>query len=195
MVLMVKADPDQVERELTEGVLRCPACGGRLARWAYGRSRPVRCVGGERRVRPRRARCVVCRKTQVLLPDDLLVRRRDEVVVIGSALLAHAVGEGHRPIAERLRVPGSTVRGWLRRFRARAGEIAGFFTRWALVLSPGSDPPGPSGTPVGDAVEAIGVAARSAVLRFGPSLVWSMTSRLTGGGLLANTSSLWLAPS
>ena len=195
MVLMVSGDPVRVERELTEGLLRCPACGGGLARWAYGRSRPVRSVGGERRVRPRRARCVGCRKTQVLLPDDLLVRRRDDAAVIGSALLAHAGGEGHRPIAGRLGVPGSTVRGWLRRFRARAGEVAGFFTRWALVLSPGSDPPGPSGTPVRDAVEAIGVAARSAVLRFGPNLVWSMTSRLTGGGLLANTSSLWLAPS
>lgn len=195
MVLMVKADPDQVERELTEGLLRCPACRDRLARWAHGRSRPVRCVGGERRVRPRRARCVGCKKTQVLLPDGLLVRRRDEVAVIGSALLAHAGGEGHRPIAGRLGVPTATVRGWLRRFRARAVEIAGFFSRWALVLNPGSDPPGPSGTAVGDAVEAVGVATRSAVLRFGPRPVWSMVSRLTGGGLLANTSSLWLAPS
>jgi hypothetical protein len=131
----------------------------------------------------------------VLLPDGLLVRRRDEVAVIGSALLAHAGGEGHRPIAGRLGVPEATVRGWLRRVRSRAEVIAVFFTRWALVLSPGLDPPGPSGTAVGDAVEAIGLAARSAVLRFGPSLVWSMASRLTGGGLLSNTSSLWLAPS
>jgi hypothetical protein len=195
VVLMVSGDLVRVERELTAGVLRCPWCGGRLARWAYGRSRQVRFVGGERHVRPRRARCVACRRTQVLLGDGLLVRRRDEVAVIGSALLAHAGGEGHRPIAGRLGVPPATVRGWLRRVRARAGEIAGFFTRWALVLSPGSDPPGPSGTPVRDVVEAVGVAARSAVLRFGPSLVWSMASRLTGGGLLSNTSSLWLAPS
>jgi hypothetical protein len=194
VVLMVSGDPARVERELTAGVLRCP-CGGRLARWAYGRSRPVRSMEGERDVRPRRTRCVACRKTQVLLPDDLLVRRRDDAAVIGSALLAHAGGEGHRPIAGRLGVPEATVRGWLRRVRARAEVIAGFFTRWALVLSPGSDPPGPSGTPVGDAVEAIGVAARSAVLRFGPRPVWSMAARLTGGGLLSNTSSLWLAPS
>jgi hypothetical protein len=195
VVLMVSGDLVRVERELTAGVLRCPACGERLARWAYGRSRTVRSVDGERRVRPRRARCSGCRKTQVLLPDDLLVRRRDEALVIGSALLAHAGGEGHRLIAGRFGVPGSTVRGWLRRVRSRAVEIAGFFSRWALVLSPGSDPPVPSGTAVGDAVEAIGVATRSAVLRFGPRPVWSMASRLTGGGLLSNTSSLWLAPS
>ena len=138
---------------------------------------------------------MACKKTQVLLPDDLLVRRRDEVAVIGSALLAHAGGEGCQRVARRLRAPAATVRGWLRRFRSRSVEVAGFFTRWALVLSPGLDPPGPSGTVVGDAVEAIGVATRSAVLRFGPSPVWSMASRLTGGGLLSNTSSLWLAPS
>jgi Domain of unknown function (DUF6431) len=194
VVVMVSVDSDRVERELASGLLRCPQCRGRLARWAHSRWRTVRSGDGDRRVRPRRARCVGCKKTQVLLPDDLLVRRRDESAVIGSALLAHAGGEGHRPIAGRLGVPGSTVRGWLRRFRARAGEIAGFFTRWALVLSPGTDPPGPSRTAVGDAVEAIGVAARSAVLRFGPGPVWSMASRLSGGGLLSNTSSLWLAP-
>ena len=195
VVLMVSGDLVRVERELTAGLLRCPGCRDRLARWAFARRRTVRLVDGDRRVRPRRVRCVGCKKTQVLLPDDLLVRRRDEAAVIGSALLAHAGGEGHRPIAERLGVPATTVRGWLRRFRARAVEIAGFFSRWALVLNPGSDPPGPSGTAVGDAVEAVGVATRSAVLRFGPRPVWSMASRLTGGGLLANTSSLWLAPS
>lgn len=194
MVLMVSDDPDRVEQELSLALLRCPGCGDTLARWAYARSRSVRGVGGDRRVRPRRVRCVGCRKTQVLLPDDLLVRRRDEAAVIGSALLAHAGGKGHRVIAEAVGVPAETVRGWLRRFRARAGMVAAFFTRWALVLSPGLDPPGPSGTAFGDAVDAVGLAARSAVLRFGPSPVWSMASRLTGGGLLSNTSSLWLAP-
>ena len=136
MVLMVSGDSDRVERELSAGLLWCPGCHDRLVRWAYARRRTVRLVNGDRRVRPRRARCVGCKKTQVLLPDDLLVRRRDGVAVIGSALLAHAAGEGHRPIAGRLGVPACTVRRWLRRFRARAGEIAGFFTRWALVLSP-----------------------------------------------------------
>jgi hypothetical protein len=132
--------------------------------------------------------------THVLLPDELVVRRRDEVSVIGSALVAHVGGEGHRPIAERLGLPDATVRGWLRRFRSRAVAIAGFFTQWALVLSPALDPPGPSGTPAGDAVEAIGMATRAGVMRFGPGPVWSTAARLTGGGLLSNTSCLWLPP-
>jgi hypothetical protein len=130
----------------------------------------------------------------VLLPEGLLVRRRDEVEVIGAALVAYVGGDGHRRIAERLGVPAATVRGWLRRFGARATAVAAFFTRWALMLAPGSDPPAPAGSAVADAVEAVGLATRAAVLRFGPGLVWARAARLTGGGLLANTSCLWLAP-
>ena len=191
---MVSVDPDRVERDLAAGLLRCPGCGDRLARWAHARWRNVRCVDGERRVWPRRARCGGCGRTHVLLADDLFVRRRDEGAVIGSALGAGGGGEGHRRIGLRLGLPATTVRGWLRRFRSRASVIAVFFTRWALVLSPALDPPGPSGSAVGDAVEAIGMATRAAVTRFGPGPPWSTVSRLTGGGLLSNTSCLWLAP-
>jgi hypothetical protein len=131
----------------------------------------------------------------VLLGDDLLCRRSDEVAVIGSALIAHAAGAGHRPIADRLGVPASTVRGWLRRFRSRAGVIAAFFTTWALALAPGSDPPAPTASVFADAVEAVGMATRAAVVRFGPGSAWSRAGRLCGGALLSNTSCLWLTPS
>ena len=189
---MVSGDPDRVERELIAGLLGCIDCGGRLVPWAHARWRNVRSAQGVRRVRPRRGRCVDCSVTHVLLPDDLLVRRRDDVGVIGSALVAYAGGEGQRLIAARLGLPAATVRGWLRRFRARAEVIAVFFTQWALVLSPGLDPPDPSGTAVGDAVEAVGMATRAAVIRFGPVPAWSIAARLSGGGLLSNTSCLWL---
>ena len=194
-MLMVSGDPVGVEIELTAGRLRCPGCADRLAPWGQARSRGVRSVGGiERRVQPRRARCVGCECTHVLLPDGLLVRRRDEVEVIGVALVAHGAGGGHRRIAERLGVPGSTVRGWLRRFRLRAMAIAGFFTQWVLAFAPGSDPPTPTASSVSDALEAVGMATRAAVCRFGPGLLWARAARLTGGGLLSNTSCLWLTP-
>ena len=72
----------------------------------------------------------------VLLPDLCLLRRRDEVGVIGRAIEAKVAGAGHRRIAERLGVPRDTVRGWLRRFIARAGRVRAHFTRWALALDP-----------------------------------------------------------
>ena len=194
-MLMVSGDPERVECELAAGVLRCPECGDRLAPWAYARRRNLRLDGGiEVRLRPRRGRCVGCLVTHVLLPDSMLVRRRDHVEVIGSALTAAAGGEVHRRIAKRLGVAESTVRGWLRRFRSRATVIAGFFTQWALVLAAELDPPDPVGTAVGDAVEAIGMATRAAVIRFGPNPAWPTAARLTGGGLLSNTSGLWIAP-
>ena len=143
---MVSGDPARVESELAAGRLGCPGCGDRLGRWGWARGRNVRGTGGvERRVQPRRARCVGCEGTHVLLPDGLLWRRRDGAEVIGWALVAHAAGTGHRTIAARLGLPAATVRGWLRRFRARAAVIASFFARWALVLAPGSDPPAPTG--------------------------------------------------
>ncbi len=180
-MLMVSGDLEQVENELMAGRLRCPRCGGRVARWGWASWRNVRSVGGaERRVRPRRSRCVDCEGTHVLLPDELLVRRRDEAKVIGGALVALVAGDGHRRIAERIGVPAATVRGWLRRFAARAAVIAAFFTRWALTLAPGSDPPAPTGTAVGDAVEAVGMATRAAVVRFGPGPVWARAARLSG---------------
>lgn len=98
-----------------EGRLRCSCCDDRLAPWGRARSRRARSAGGVvRRVQPRRARCVGCEHTHVLLPDGLPVRRRDEVVVIGAALVAQAAGDGQRRIAERLGVSTATVRGWLR---------------------------------------------------------------------------------
>lgn len=193
-MLMVNGDPSLVEAALLGGGLTGSCCGGVLGPWAYARPRTIRWFDGELVLRPRRARCRECGATHVLLPDGCLLRRRDRVEVIGSALVQHAAGSGHRPIAARLGVPAATVRGWLRRFRASATETAQFFLRWFLVLAPASDLPAPTGTPIVDAVGAIGLAARAAIRRFGPAGPWHLAGRLTRGGLLSNASSLWSVP-
>ncbi len=50
------------------------------------------------------------------------------------------------------------------------------------------------GSGFSDAVEAIGVLGIVAVRRFGPRPAWSLACVVTGGGLLANTSSPWVQP-
>ncbi|MDQ5834515.1 MAG: helix-turn-helix domain-containing protein [Actinomycetota bacterium] len=124
----------------------------------------------------------------MLLPDVALLRRQDEVTVIGAAIEAKVAGLGYRPIAGRLGVHAGTVRGWLRRFAERADRIGAHFTRWAVALDPELGPVLPGGSGVADALEAIAVAARAWVLRFGPGDPWRIASLLSGGALLGNTS-------
>lgn len=191
---MVGTDAAEVERDLGAGRLSCPACAGVLGPWGFARWRIVRGASGGKGRRPRRARCRSCLVSQVLLARDCLRRRRDAVAVIGAALGAKAAGRGHRKIAEVLDVPESTVRGWLRRFAAWAEPIRAHFTVWAHALDPELAAIGPAGSAVADALEAIAVAARAAVLRFGVRPPWQTASALTAGALLSNTSSPWLVP-
>jgi transposase-like protein len=136
-------------------------------------------------LRPRRARCRGCLGTHVLLPDAALLRRQDEIAVIGVAIVAMVGGEGYRRIASRLGVHADTVRGWLRRFRERVELIRAHFTRCAVALDPELGAVLPAGSGVADALEAIAVAVRAWVLRFGPGDVWRVACRLSGGLLLA----------
>ncbi len=59
---------EQLEADLAAGRIACPDCGGPLARWGFGRERPVRMLRAGRPLRPRRAVCRPCAKTRVLLP-------------------------------------------------------------------------------------------------------------------------------
>lgn len=192
-MLIVENDPERVEADLVAGAISCPGCGETLAPWSFARRRRVRDEGGVVELRPRRGRCRSCGKTQVLLADVVLGRRVDTVAVIGRAVATAAAGSGHRRAAEVVGRPASTVRGWLRRFRTVATRVAVHFGVWAHVLDPNLGPIEPAGSVLGDALEAIGVAARAASLRFGPRPAWSWVSVLTVGALLTNTSSPWLA--
>lgn len=187
---IVCAEQARVEAELAGGLLGCPSCREVLGPWGHARERVLRCRSGDQRLRPRRARCRGCLGTHVLLPEIALSRRQDEVAVIGAAIEAHVAGEGCRRIAARLGVPADTVRGWLRRFVGRADLIRAFFARRAVWLDPELGPVVPAGSGVADALEAVAVAGRAWVLRFGSGDPWRIASRLSGGLLLRNTSSL-----
>jgi hypothetical protein len=126
-------------------------------------------------------------RTHVLLPVTCLLRRADEVEVIGSALVKAAGGLGHRRIARDLGRFPETVRGWLRRFGGRAEAVRVFFT--VLVVRVAVEPvlPDPAGSVLGDAVAAIEAAAGSVASRFevGAVTVWQVASAVSAGALLA----------
>ena len=188
-MLTVNGDRGVVERQLAGGALGCPLCGGVLGGWGRARPRRVRVLAGPDEVLvPRRARCRGCGGTHVLLPAQLLSRRADEGAVIGSALQAAAAGAGHRTIAAGLGRPASTVRGWLRRFAARAEAVRAFFTVLLARTSP--DPVMPAGAagPVAAAVSAIAGAAAAVAQRWprlGTVPVWTAASAASGGLLIA----------
>jgi hypothetical protein len=112
--------PGESVDDLLSAARGCPRCGGRLRRWGHGRWRVVRDGRAAWGFRPGRLRCADCGVTQVVLPADVLVRRRDAVAVVGRAWRAFAGGAGARQVARRLAVPLETVRGWQRRLRALA---------------------------------------------------------------------------
>ena len=184
-MLIVCGERSLVEAELAAGLLSCPSCRGVLGPWGHARQRVLRCRSGDRLLRPRRGRCRGCLGTHVLLPDLVLLRRQDEIGVIGVAIEASVAGEGYRRIAARSGVPADTVRGWVRRFAERAELIRAHFTRCAVMLDPELGALLPAGNGVADALEAIAIAARAWVLRFGPTEPWQIASRLSAGLLLA----------
>ncbi|MGH9180451.1 MAG: helix-turn-helix domain-containing protein [Acidimicrobiales bacterium] len=180
-VLVVKDDPEAVEADLSAGLVACPGCGGRLARWGFGSERVLRTLDGVRRLRPRRTRCSSCGTSHVLEPASTVVRHRDTAEVIGTAWLAKVAGAGHRAIAARLDRPVSTVRRWLRRLGARAEALRTAATWWAHEFDTAMGPLDPAGSALADALEAVGVAVAAAARRLGPRPPWEAAIALTGG--------------
>lgn len=184
-MLMVGTDPVEVDEQLVAGLLACPDCAGELRPWGHARSRTRRDEVGSVWFRPRRACCSGCGRTHVLLPTSGLLRRADAVAVIGAALLAKAAGAGHRVIATALGRPVSTVRGWLRRFTARAEGVRVLFTGLLHALDPQAPPLPATGSSFADAVEVVGRAVAAAVLRLGPVPPWQFAATVSAGRLLA----------
>ncbi|MGB0091007.1 MAG: hypothetical protein WBP81_00480, partial [Solirubrobacteraceae bacterium] len=151
-MLIVCVEQALVEAKLVGGLLGCPSCRGVLGPWGHARKPVLRCSFGGRLLRPWRARCRGCLGTHVLLPDVALLRRQDEIAVIGAAIEAKVAGQGYRRIASRLGVHADTVRGWLRRFAERAELIRAHFTRCAVALDPELGAVLPAGSGIADAL-------------------------------------------
>jgi len=172
--MLLCADPDAASTDLASGALACPSCrDGRLRAWGWGRERAIRTgAGASRLVRPRRGRCRSCGATHVLLPSWAAPRRAGAVRVIARAAAASVLhGTGTARLGVQLGVPAATVRGWLRRLRDRAGQLlqeasSEFGRLVAIIETPeGRDPcpPGPAGSPLGDALTLVIACAVAAV--------------------------------
>jgi transposase-like protein len=153
--------------------------------WRFGRRPGVR-------IWIRRAYCPRCELSRTLLPSFLLERRLDPVSVIGAALAAMANGQGMRPVAAAFGVPHETVRGWRRRYRARAPTLVAGFV--ALAVGLGAVVTELSGEPERAGLEALAMAWTQARRRLGERVVglFEFASLVSGGELLStNTSPPW----
>lgn len=123
-------------------------------------------------------------RSHSMVPDMLVAGRVDLASVIGWALAAKAAGWGYRQIAERLRVPAETVRGWLRRATRRGAAAARRLAATAAAADPaGRDPP--AGPAVVTLVAAACLAAAAyARLSGEPIEVWRYAVAALGGRLL-----------
>ena len=165
----------------------CPACTTTMSFWS-GYERSVRHGGRCHKLWVRRARCGRCRSSHALVPSFCLVGRLDVVEVIGELIAEVVKGDaGVRPPAERVDVPHTTARGWVRRFARRAAVLAAVFAAAAVEVS-GIAPALAHQLPR-LALEAIGAAFDAVRCRGGPALVemWTFASLVTGGRLLGTT--------
>ena len=128
------------------------------------------------------------------LPAFALAWRLDAVESAGAVIGRVAGGGcGVRPAAAAAGVPHTTARGWVRRFAARAGELAVSFS--ALAVELGGEVVRPLPDRLRSAVAAIGAAFTAAAGLPGWAALgrWRFACAVTGGSLLAaNASSPFL---
>ena len=104
----------------------------------------------------------------------------------GQALVAAALGRGHRLIARDLGVPHGTVRGWIRRACRSAGQLRAAGVRAVVALDPDALPARILPSELAYALDALGAAAVALGGRFGVQHVspWARVVVLTRGRLL-----------
>lgn len=187
--MLLVLDPATTAIELAAGELLCRenGCDGVLGPWGHARTRWLRLGPGRSEAHtPRRARCRACRRTHVLVPARTYPRRPDTVETVGAALLAALEGLGYRRVAERVEVPATTVRGWLQRARANSETIRVNATIAGHALDPLAAKIDPTGSPLGDMVDAVGRAVAAHIRLLGPRHPpWQLALAITRAGILA----------
>jgi transposase-like protein len=171
----------------------CSSCLSPVVFWS-GYWRHVRRQKRERKIFIPRVKCRGCGVSHALLPAFVLARRLDAAESAGLVIGRVVAGAcGVRRAAAVAGVPHTTARGWVRRFTARAGELAVSFS--ALAVELGGEAVRPQPDRCRSAVAAIGAAFTAAAGLPGWAALgqWRFACAVTGGSLLAaNTSSPFL---
>jgi hypothetical protein len=175
-------EPDLMEAELAAGRLCCPGCDGRLAPWGLAREREVRTLDGSRRVRPRRASCVSCAATHVILPASLVPRRRGR----RRGDWPRPAREDPRPRAPHDRRAPRSAAGDSPRLAARrwtpGRRAAVCATRWIQTIQPTAETLALAASPLAGALDALRAAVRACRLELGMRVSpWELAVALTGG--------------
>jgi Domain of unknown function (DUF6431) len=161
----------------------CPGCGQPMNFWGWY-ERDLR-AGEPQRLSVRRQRCKPCTTSHSVLPSFMAQGRLDAVGVIGTALEAMAARPGATAgVARAIDLPYTTVRGWRRRFSARAELLSAGFARVAVAL--GRVLPRLTGAAEAVAIGAVREAWRAALRRFGGAAgrLWRFANAIVGGHLL-----------
>jgi transposase-like protein len=160
---------------------RCPACGDGRLTFAGWWTRLTR----QGPVDIHRVACAGCGATHSLWPNVLVAGCGDTAATVGAVLELAATGAGHRPIAARIGLAATTVRGWLRRFRRHAAAATTRLRAWSAAVDP-TLPDVPIGTPILAAVGAVFAAAVAFFELSGEALEpWPLAVRVLGGRLLS----------
>jgi hypothetical protein len=162
----------------------CASCGRAMIFWS-GYWRSVRRGIVVLRIWVKRCWCKPCRSGDALLPSFCLLRRLDLVEVVGPALGKVAAGAGTRRAARGIDelFAHTTVRGWWRRHRRRAGWLARMLGA-AGVEAPGAEE-------LLGQLQTLGIGLSAGL---GVS-TWAAVSFASGGAWLATNTATPVKPS
>jgi hypothetical protein len=156
--------------------------------------RQVREAGVVHEIFVRRGFCRRCSRSDALLPDFVLRRRRDSTCSVGAAVLERfAVQIPGHAAALYAGVPERTVRSWRQRFSERASELSVLLR--AMALEWGGQSPlrmRHASRPGGRATDAMALVWHAAQRRPSADVPppWRLANVIVGGELIANRVSL-----
>ena len=172
---------------------KCADCGEMMT-FDGSYRRQVREAGVVYEIFVRRAFCRRCDRSDALLPDFVLRRRRDSTCSVGAAVLERFEVEIPTDAAALYAgVPERTVRSWRQRFLERASELSALLNAMAIewggrnsLRSRNASRPG------GRAIDAMALAWRAAQRRPSADVPppWRLANVIVGGELIATRVSL-----